>query len=193
MKIGTYEYEDIRKHVEGLVRRDGASPEDAQDFVQEAFTRVAATAEPVNNLTAFLYTIARNLGADQARRRKTRERGRITVEALYGEHSDTRDPCRILCAAESLAELSDWVETLPVGRRHTWWSVRVLGEPYNEVAEKNRVSLKATEKHMRKADQDVAAAPDYRAWHCETRWPLPGTLDAPGASADSEDEDSETL
>ena len=192
VEIGTFEYEWTRKHVEGMLRVQGASLEDAQDFVQEAFARVAGTPEPVQNLGAFVYTVARNLGLDQVRRRRTRERYRITVEALYGEHWDTRDPCRILCAAESLAALSDCVKALPVRRRHTWWSVRVLGERFTRVSEKYRVSLKATEKHLRKADQDVAAAPDYRDWHCETAWASPATPDVSGDSGEGDD-DSDTI
>lgn len=190
MNIGADEYEGIRRHVEYMLCRDGASRDDAQDLVQEAFTRAAAASESVQYLYAFVYTVARNLGVNQVRRHKLRERYRSTVEALYGEHWETRDPCRILCAAESLADLSDWVESLPERRRHTWWSIRVLGERYPEVSEKYRVSLKATEKHMCKADHDVAASPDYRDWQCETGWPCLGTS---GISGDSEDEDSETI
>ena len=165
------DYQRIRRSVEYvLLRKRGARRDDVRDLVQEVFTRLAASARPIQDVIGFAVVITRNLSIDRARTRRFREDCRSTVESRYGEHWETRDPCRILCGAESLAGLSKWVEAMPTQRRHTWWSVRVLGERYNIVSERYRVGQKATERHVRLGDAHVAAAPDYPDWCSVIGW-----------------------
>lgn len=174
-----------------LLRKRGARREDVRDLVQEVFTRLAASTRPIQDVLGFVDAITRNLTIDRARTRRFREDCGSTIEALYGERWETRDPCRILCGAESLARLSKWVGRMPTQRRHTWWSVRVLGERYTAVSERYHVGQKATERHMRLGDAHVAAAPDYPDWYSVTGWTdqeMPRLTGGP----DEEDPDGET-
>jgi RNA polymerase sigma factor (sigma-70 family) len=144
------------------VRRATRRSPDAEDLLQQAFVRMQeyASRNTVENPSAFVVRVARNLSIDAAR--QTRHRGEIMVEtvdpdlaadryALQDEVYESRKRLERVRAA--LAELSP--RTRMVFLMH-----RIEGLKYREIAEQLDVTVSAVEKHIAKAVVHLAEVAD---------------------------------
>ena len=134
----------------GYVRRMAASPDDVDDFVSEALLRAYAT-ENWPRITAgraFLFTIARNLVIDAARRNKVVS---IDVAADLDALQSAVDTERQLQARDELRRLEEIVESFPAQCRRAFILRRVQERSYVEIAEEMGLSVSTVEKHVAKA------------------------------------------
>ena len=60
----------IRKQLLGFIRKRVNSSEDAEDILQDVFYQLAGNAEPIEQVTGWLYTVARNKITDSYRKQK---------------------------------------------------------------------------------------------------------------------------
>src|SRR5258707_1205658 len=58
------------KRLFGFIRQRVASKEDAEDILQDVFYQFAGNAEPVQQVTSWLFTVARNKITDSYRKKK---------------------------------------------------------------------------------------------------------------------------
>ena len=142
----------------GRLRRILPSFLELDDMVAEVMARAYAT-ENWNNVTtgrAYLFTIARNLIIDNARRNKVVSFETIAdLELLQAENSVEAQ----LHAREALRQIEAIVETLPPQCRRVFVLRRIHERSMIEIAAEMSLSVSTVEKHLAKAIAIV-----MRAW-----------------------------
>lgn len=142
----------------GRLRRILPANQELEDMVAEVLTRAYA-AENWENVTtgrAYLFTIARNLVIDTARRNKVVSFETIAdLELLQGENNVEAQ----LHAREALRQVETIVDSLPAQCRRVFILRRVHEKSMLEIAEDMSLSVSTVEKHLAKAIAIV-----MRAW-----------------------------
>ena len=142
----------------GRLRRILPSFLELDDIVAEVMARAYAT-ENWNNVTtgrAYLFTIARNLIIDNARRNKVVSFETIAdLELLQAENSIEAQ----LHAREALRQIEAIVETLPPQCRRVFVLRRIHERSMIEIAAEMSLSVSTVEKHLAKAIAII-----MRAW-----------------------------
>jgi RNA polymerase sigma factor (sigma-70 family) len=142
----------------GRLRRILLSTHELDDMVAEVMTRAYATEnwENVTTGRAYLFTIARNLVIDTARRNKVVSFETIAdLELLGGENNIEAQ----LHAREALRQVETIVESLPPQCRRVFILRRIHEKSMLEIAEEMSLSVSTVEKHLAKAIAIV-----MRAW-----------------------------
>jgi RNA polymerase sigma factor (sigma-70 family) len=67
----------------GFIRRRVANEADAEDILQDVFYQFLGNKEPIDQITAWLFTVARNKITDRSRKKQT-----VAMEALFYEGED---------------------------------------------------------------------------------------------------------
>ncbi len=124
-------------------RAFGDGPPDPEDAVQQAFTQLAAHAEPaqISNPRAFLYRCAGNFVLDHKRRARTRAKFALSAEAefLFGG-ADEITPERVLDARERAAILEAAIRALKPRHRQALILNRIQGMTYADIARSMKIS-----------------------------------------------------
>ena len=142
----------------GRLRRILPSTHELDDMVAEVLTRAYATEnwENVTTGRAYLFTIARNLVIDAARRNKIVSFETIAdLELLQGESNVEAQ----LHAREALRQVEAIVDTLPIQCKRVFILRRIHEKSMLEIAEEMSLSVSTVEKHLAKAIAIV-----MRAW-----------------------------
>ncbi|MEN0107841.1 MAG: RNA polymerase sigma factor [Pseudomonas sp.] len=140
-----------------VVRRTG-NRQVAADLTQEAFLRLARLpdSERIDNLRAFLFTIAGNLVRDHQRQAIRRDR-------VEGQMPEDEPVCTVPGVAERLAAeqeealLHAAIAALPAVRQRIFLLYHVEGLAYREIAEREATSARSVEYHLRQALIDCRA------------------------------------
>jgi RNA polymerase sigma factor (sigma-70 family) len=140
------------------MRRILPSHHELDDMVAEVLARAYATDSWENVLTgrAFLFTIARNLVIDNARRNKIVSFESIADLDLLQADGNTESQ---LIARDALRQLQGIVDTLPGQCRRVFLLRRVHEKSMAEIADEMLLSVSTVEKHLAKAITLV-----MRAW-----------------------------
>lgn len=141
-----------RKALEAFVARRTGNRQVAADLTQEAFLRLARLpgGERIDNLRAFLFTVAGNLVLDH--QRQAARRG-----LSEGELPDDEPACSAPGLPERLAAeqeqqlLRDAIAALPEPRRRIFLLYHVEGLTYREIAEREATTARSVEYHLRQA------------------------------------------
>ncbi|HKT78398.1 MAG TPA: sigma-70 family RNA polymerase sigma factor [Sphingobium sp.] len=142
----------------GRLRRILPSTHELDDMVAEVMARAYATDnwENVTTGRAYLFTIARNLVIDTARRNKVVSFETIAdLELLQGENNAEAQ----LHAREALRQIETIVESLPTQCRRVFILRRIHERSMQEIAAEMALSVSTVEKHLAKAIALV-----MRAW-----------------------------
>ena len=142
----------------GRLRRILPSSLELDDMVAEVMTRAYATEnwENVTTGRAYLFTIARNLVIDNARRNKVVSFETIAdLELLQGDSNVETQ----LHAREALRQVEAIVEALPPQCRRVFILRRIHERSMLEIAAEMSLSVSTVEKHLAKAIAIV-----MRAW-----------------------------
>lgn len=130
--------------------RQGLSVSDANDCVQDVFTRVIRKGDVggLDNPQGYIFTIANNLLKDRARRRRTRKDNKhIEIEdALL--FCDRPSQARILAGRQELALVKKAILKMPSKVRRVFILSRFEGLKYREIADVLGISVSSVEKHM---------------------------------------------
>ncbi|HVW70839.1 MAG TPA: sigma-70 family RNA polymerase sigma factor [Steroidobacteraceae bacterium] len=146
-------HERFREPLRRYFARYRLNSHDIEDLTQEVFLRLARPGhrEALRQPDAFLFTLARNLVRDRARRLRTR----ATESALALDDLDL--PCGSPSLEESvenderLRRADTALDTLRAEARKAFIMHRVLGCSYAEIALDLGVSVSMIEKHMMSA------------------------------------------
>ncbi|WP_340264961.1 RNA polymerase sigma factor [Sphingobium mellinum] len=142
----------------GRLRRILPTTHELEDMVAEVMARAFATENWQNVTTgrAYLFTIARNLVIDAARRNKVVSFETIAdLELLQGENNAEVQ----LHAREALRQVETIVESLPPQCRRVFILRRIHERSMQEIAAEMALSVSTVEKHLAKAIAIV-----MRAW-----------------------------
>ena len=138
---------------------------DAEDLVQDAFTKALARAEslgPVDDLAAWLFASVRNKVRDLWRRNQTRMKaGEIAVsDAAIAEIVAWAglDPSELAASSELLEALYDAIEELPPEQRTVIEAQVFDGLTFKEIAETSGISPDTLAARKRYAVKRLASA-----------------------------------
>lgn len=151
-------FAEHKNALEAFVARRIGNAQVAADLTQESFLRLARLPadKKIDNLPAFLFTIASNLVRDHQRQMIRRER------LDGGEPSDDL-PCHApgveeqLSAQQEHALMHDAIQALPEATRHIFLLYHVDECSYREIAERLNVSPRSVEYQLRRALIDCRA------------------------------------
>jgi RNA polymerase sigma factor (sigma-70 family) len=121
------------KGIKDFVRSRVRSTEDAEDIVQDVFAQLSATLDvetPIERVSAWLYTVAKNRVIDWYRRRKT--------ASLPGDErwDDELGPERLYLQTLIREELEEALDELSVVQREVFIMHEFDGLSFKEIAER---------------------------------------------------------
>ncbi len=141
-----------RKRLFDFIRPRVSTREDAEDLLQDVFYQFMvnfSAVEPIETVTAWLVTVARNKITDWYRKRRTsplhdlqdaeRDETNSIIEAIYDPDDN---PETVLERREFWAGLSDALDTLPPAQREVFIKHEIEGYSYKEIAEETGLSIK---------------------------------------------------
>jgi RNA polymerase sigma factor (sigma-70 family) len=141
------------RQLQKFLRRRGASPQDAEDLVQEAVVRLFAYTRKVGevrNTEAFLTRTAMNLAVDLHR---SSRRDRFEPESV--EILDLLDlgpaPDELLAAEQRLVRMKEALDRVSRRTREVFFMHRLQGLSHAEIAQILGVTTSAVEKHIASA------------------------------------------
>jgi RNA polymerase sigma factor (sigma-70 family) len=149
VSVDTSAEEEAIKHRERLlsfIRNRVPTPEDAEDIVQDVFFRLldsSDVAEPIENVAAWLYRVARNRIIDWYRKKK--EHG-YPAQRQDEEVNDTpglgdilfdpdQDPDLVYARSLIWPALADTLEELPEEQRETFVLHELEGRSFRDISE----------------------------------------------------------
>ncbi|MGX9935947.1 sigma-70 family RNA polymerase sigma factor [Advenella kashmirensis] len=139
------------QHYPWLVRwlhRKLGSSHDAADFAQDTFCRLLGSQAPVlREPRAWLTTTATRLIIDDSRSRMV---ARLFCESWVHVHGNDTAPSAetVAQAAQTLALVSRWLETLPPRARMAFLMVRLEGQTHAQVAAHLGVSVSRVRQYL---------------------------------------------
>lgn len=142
----------LTRQLRGKLRRRGATSEDADDLIQEAYLRFETyqRERPVQNPEAFIARTAINLAIDEGRRRRSAPFVELDTEMLEIPDSGA-GPAEVWSAQNRLSRLNAGLATLNERTRSILLAQRVDGLSYSEIARREGISVSAVEKHIARA------------------------------------------
>jgi len=135
-----------RGHLFAFIRRRIRNESDAEDLLQEVFYQLLTSdsvTEPIENLTSWLFTVARNKIIDWYRRRRTsrlaggaaeREEGLLDATERLSDPADRPD--RAYWRSVFWSELADALAELPEEQREVFVAHEMEGLSFKELAER---------------------------------------------------------
>jgi RNA polymerase sigma factor (sigma-70 family) len=141
-------YKGERGRLLAFIRSRVPGSEDAEDILQDVFTQALRNlnaAEPIENLLAWLYRVARNRIVDLYRRR----RPTVSIHAEDDEggslegllHDSGIDLEKETVRREVLEALMEALEELPPEQREAFLQQAVEGRTFRELAEESGTSI----------------------------------------------------
>ena len=146
--------------VRAWLRRAGASPEDVDDIVQEAYCRLAGlgSVAHIANGRAYFFQTARNIAAERVRRARIVRIDFVTeIDALNILDSEPSAE-RVVDSRRELARVQKLIEDLPERCRDVFMLRRIHGLSQKEVAERLKVSENVVEAQAARALRLILAA-----------------------------------
>ena len=143
-----------QSRLRNFIRRRVADREDAEDILQDVFYELVEAyrfMKPVEQVTAWLFRVARNRITDLFRR-KQREESRFRSEPASAETGETLQLEELLLSYDGgpdaayarsllLDELDAALEELPEEQREVFIAHELMGYTFKEIAEQTRVSV----------------------------------------------------
>lgn len=138
-----------------------ASPDDAEDVVQEAFVRIwrhRAKWQSTSTFSSYLYRIARNLALNAQRDSRARSgREQRAPHEFLGDASK-RTPDQVLSTSMISNDVDSAIAALPKRRQEIFILSRYHGLTHPEIAEALGLSVQTVANHMSVALKDLRSA-----------------------------------
>lgn len=145
-------YRDHSHKLRGFIHRRFGGKVDADDVVQEAFTRLKnRSLSDIDRPENFLYIMAANIARDMTRREKSRRLYVETEGQDTGQSVNSLVPERFVLAREEVHWLSKAVAGLPRKQRQAFLLIKIEGLSYKDAAKRMDISVNTIERHMVKA------------------------------------------
>ena len=136
-----------------FIRKRVRSEEDAEDILQDVFAQLIAgynVAEPIEELTSWLFTVVRNRIIDWYRKRKpipfSEQQSRSNAEFDGREVEDVLDdpagvPDEVFTRSVMWTEFADALEELPEEQRNVFVMHELEGKSFKQIAETSGVPI----------------------------------------------------
>jgi RNA polymerase sigma factor (sigma-70 family) len=134
------------KRLMGFIRRRVTSEEDAEDILQDVFyqlTENLLSTRPIEQLTSWLFTVARNKITDRHRKKRERsldapsgeedEESGIDLDELLSDADDT--PETVYLRSLFWKALEEALDELPAAQKEVFVMHELEGLSFNEIAE----------------------------------------------------------
>ncbi len=136
--------QNARQQLFSYIRSRVSNRADAEDLLQDVMYQLLSgysVAEPIENLTAWLYTVARNKVIDWYRKRRTQpaadlssdESGPLDLAEVLSDPS--YEPDRLYQRSVVWAELAEALDELPAEQREVFVQHELEGKSFKEIAE----------------------------------------------------------
>ena len=136
---------DYSKRLMGFIRKRVNNEADAEDILQDVFYQFVGNTQPIEQMTAWLFTVARNKIIDRQRKKKPE-----ALEDLFGEEEgeesglnwteflfDASDnPEKDYLRTLFWEELNNALNELPEEQRQVFILNELEGVPFKEIAER---------------------------------------------------------
>jgi RNA polymerase sigma factor (sigma-70 family) len=141
-----------RSRLRNFIRRRVPNPADAEDIVQEVFYELVEANRllmPIEHVTSWLFTVARNRITDLFRRKKPENFSDAVIEDEEGELLRIEDllpspdagPEAVYLRNVLLDELELAIDELPDGQREVFMAHELEGRSFKEIAAETGVGL----------------------------------------------------
>ncbi|MEN9757231.1 MAG: hypothetical protein RL755_1418 [Pseudomonadota bacterium] len=132
--------------------------QDVSDIVQETFLRFWQYPNPekIKNPRAFLLQTASNLAIDRYRHNKIRHTHIDFDAELDGIIDHLPSPDKYVEVFESLELFNQWLEELPILRRHAFVLYRIEGLSHAEISKRLGISTRCSERYVGLAMQHIS-------------------------------------
>jgi RNA polymerase sigma factor (sigma-70 family) len=125
-----------------FIRRRVSTEEDAEDILQDVLFQLAANysvTDPIERITAWLFTVARNKIIDWYRKKKPLPLPRDSEEELPVNleqilFDPTQDPDKVYARSLVWTELADALDDLPEEQRRVFIMHELEGKSFREIA-----------------------------------------------------------
>jgi len=140
----------VSRRLLGFIRQRVANPQDAEDILQEVFYQFAGNTEPIEQVSSWLYRVARNKIIDNYRKQKlpladdvfaasdAEEDGFNWKEVLLPADSDPETEYLRNLFWEQLQEA---LEELPEEQRLAFIETEIEGRPFKEIADRTGIPV----------------------------------------------------
>ena len=150
-------YESYKTIIASSLVRKGCKHSEAEEFTQEAFTRLMSIDREFapDYLKTYVYKIAHNLAIDNFRRRNKNpiieDQQVVDLDrlSLNIEHSPSAEDS--VSSKEMLASIEATISSLPRNTRYAFIQYKVRGKSYRDIAKSMRISESMVRKHVLKA------------------------------------------
>jgi RNA polymerase sigma factor (sigma-70 family) len=126
---------------------------EAEDVVQEVMLKIwnkREQRERFENLEAFCMQMTRNLALDKI---KSKHKGHLTIEQLYGKASLEQSPQKLVETRDSLSQIEQLMEQLPLKQKMVLQLRDVEGLSYKEIAKILKIPLSQVKVYIFRARQ----------------------------------------
>lgn len=146
---------EVLKHEDALMRflhRNWRDHDEVPDLRQDIYVRIykSAARRLPDSPKSFLFTTARNLLADRARRQRIVSITAVGDMERLNVLKDELAPERHLAGRQALERLARALDSLPDRCREVVWLRRVKDMPQKQIAKRLGISEKTVEKHIAK-------------------------------------------
>jgi RNA polymerase sigma factor (sigma-70 family) len=127
----------------GFIRKRVTNEADAEDILQDVFYQLLGNKEPIEQITAWLFTVARNKIIDRNRKKKPLELDGLFSEMDEGEMNDWMDlimddstnPETIYLRNLFQETLKESLDELPAEQRQAFILNEMEGIPFKQISE----------------------------------------------------------
>jgi RNA polymerase sigma factor (sigma-70 family) len=135
---------DYSKRLMGFIRKRVNNEADAEDILQDVFYQFIGNTQPIDQMTAWLFTVARNKIIDRQRKKRPE-----ALEDLFGEEGEecglnwteflfdaSDNPEKDYLRTLFWEELNNALNELPEEQRQVFILNELEGVPFKEIAER---------------------------------------------------------
>lgn len=133
---------DYSRRLLGFIRKRVTNEADAEDILQDVFYQFIGNPEPIEQVTSWLFTVARNKIIDKQRKKKPE-----SIEGLYGSgeeevafdwtevfFDDTENPETAYLRSLFWEALENALNELPAAQKDVFVMNEIDGIPFKEIA-----------------------------------------------------------
>lgn len=140
----------VSRRLLGFIRQRVASPQDAEDILQEVFYQFAGNTEPIEQVSSWLYRVARNKIIDSYRKQKL-----PLADDVFSSGDEDEDGFNwkeMMLPADSNPEtdylrtlfweqLQDALDELPEEQRSAFIETEIEGRPFKEISDRTGIPV----------------------------------------------------
>jgi RNA polymerase sigma factor (sigma-70 family) len=140
---------DYSRRLLGFIRKRVSNEADAEDILQDVFYQLLGNKEPIDQITAWLFTVARNKIIDRKRKKQPLAMGGLFSEMDDGEMSewmdilldDSSNPETIYLRNLFRETLKEALDELPEEQKQAFVLNEMDGIPFKQISDETGIPL----------------------------------------------------